>query len=151
MKVRLLDVFAIVKRGPMAELLLKIPIIPPTGDHYNRCRIVSPRFGKSFIQWYHTQQAKDWWETVAAYAAGRSVPGKSLKLTYVIYLANRQSMGDTANYEKCIGDALQKCGAIENDRYIDEQHQYRRIDPVLAPLTVIWVRSAQEQLFREPE
>ena len=56
-------------------------------------------------------------------------------------------MADTANNEKCIADALEKCGAIENDRYIDEQHQYRRIDPIKAPLTVIWIRSNQETLF----
>lgn len=135
----------------MPELKLQIPVIPPTGDHYNRARIVTPRRGASFIQWYHTARAKEWWQTVEAYVAGRRVPGHSLKLTYVIYLPDRRSMGDTANYEKCIGDALQKCGAIENDRYIDEQHQYRRIDPTRAPLTVIKISSLQEQLFKEPE
>ena len=134
----------------MAELKLQIPVIPPTGDHYNRARIVTPRGKKPFITWYHTEQAKAWWDTVAAYVAGRTVPGHSLKLTYVIYLPDRRSMGDTANYEKCIGDALQKCGAIENDRYIDEQHQYRRIDPIRAPLTVIWIRSDVDLVFQEP-
>lgn len=135
----------------MPELMLKIPVVPPTGNHYNRARIVTPRRGGSFIQWYHTAQAKAWWDTVAAYAAGRSVPGRSLKLTYVIYLENHSREGDTANYEKCIADALQKCGVIENDRYIDEQHQYRRIDPIKAPLTVIWVRSEQGTLFEDPQ
>ena len=133
----------------MPELFLKIPVIPPTGNHYNRVRIVTPRRGAAFVQWYHTAQAKAWWDTVAAYAAGRKVPGKSLRMTYVIYLPNRRSMGDVANYDKCISDALQECGAIENDRYIDEQHQFRRIDPILAPLTVIKVQSLEAQLFEE--
>lgn len=131
----------------MPELILKIPVIPPSGNNYTRARIVTPRHAKPFISWYHTAAAEAWWDTVAAYAAGRSVPGKCLKLTYVVYLANRSSMGDTANYEKCIADALQKCGAIENDRYIDEEHQYRRIDPTLAPLTVIKISGMQENLF----
>lgn len=135
----------------MPELLLKIPVIPPSGNNYTRARIVTPRGGKSFISWYHTAAAEAWWDTVAAYVAGRSVPGKVLKLTYVVYLPDRKSMGDTANYEKCIADALQKCGCIENDRYIDEEHQYRRIDPIRAPLTVIKISGLQEQLFKEPE
>ena len=134
----------------MPELMLKIPVIPPSGNNYTRARIVTPRGGKPFISWYHTAEAEAWWQTVAAYAAGRTVPGKVLTLTYVVYLVNRAGMADTANYEKCIADALQKCGAIENDRYIDEQHQYRRIDPTKAPLTVIWIRSDQEQLFEDP-
>ena len=130
--------------------MLKIPVIPPSGNNYTRASIVTPRGGKPFISWYHTAEAEAWWQTVAAYVAGRTVPGKVLTLTYVVYLTNRAGMADTANYEKCIADALQKCGAIENDRYIDEQHQYRRIDPTKAPLTVIWIRSDQETLFEDP-
>ena len=51
-----------------------------------------------------TIQTEAWWQTVAAYAAGRTVPGKVLTLTYVVYLVNRAGMADTANYEKCIAD-----------------------------------------------
>ena len=134
----------------MSELRLEIPLIPPSGNHYKTYRIVAPRSrAQPFAQWYLTPEAEAWNEAVAAINGGRRLLGKDLVLSFVVYLRDRKSMPDLANCEKCIGDALQKCGAIENDRYINEQHQYRRFSAARAPLTVIVIRSDQEQMFTE--
>ena len=129
----------------MSELRLVVPMIPPTGNHYKDCRIISPRGGgKAFLQWYHTPEAEAWWVCVAMVNAGRHIAGPSLEVSYIVFVAERRT--DTDNFAKCILDSLTKCGAIEDDRYVDDVHGHRRVDKT-NPHTVIVVKTDQEQLL----
>jgi len=129
----------------MSELRLVVPAIPPSGNNYTRARIVVPRSGKPFISWYHTAEAEAWWATVAAYNRGQQIRGGALELQYIVYTVNKRGRADWDNYGKTIGDALTKCGAIEDDRFILDGHGHLRIDP-LNPRTVILVKCGQEAL-----
>lgn len=124
----------------LRELRIVVPETPPSGNNYTRARIVTPRGKKPFISWYHTKEAEAWWATVAGILAGRHVAGRSLEVSFIVFLKNRAGMADTDNYAKCCLDAIGKAGAIENDRYVDDVHGHRRIDPT-NPRTVILIRS----------
>jgi Holliday junction resolvase RusA-like endonuclease len=128
----------------MSELRLVVPMIPPSGNHYKTYRIATPRGGKSFVQWYPTPEAEAWWGAVQIINAGRAVRGQSLEISYIVFLPTGRA-SDVDNYAKCIFDALTKCGAIEDDRYVTDFHGHRRVD-LNNPRTVIVVKSDQEQL-----
>jgi Holliday junction resolvase RusA-like endonuclease len=128
----------------MSELRIVVPMIPPSGNHYKDCRIVFPRTKKPFLQWYHTREAEAWWWAVAMANKGQQIRGSVLEISYIVFLPQRRT--DTDNYSKCIFDALTKCNAIEDDRYVDDFHGHRRIDK-LNPRTVIVVKSNQEALL----
>lgn len=128
----------------MSELRLVVPMLPPTGNHYKDCRIVTPFNGKPFLHWYHTPEAKAWWDCVAMVNAGRHISGPSLDVSYIVFVAERRT--DTDNFAKCILDGLTKCKAIEDDRFVDDVHGHRRVDKV-NPRTVIVVKTDQEQLL----
>jgi len=130
----------------MSELRLEIPLIPPSGNLYKTYRIVFPRNGaKAFVQWHLTPEAEAFYAAVEMIAGGRHISGRSLEMTYIVFLPKRGG-ADTDNYSKCIWDSLKHARVIEDDRYIDDGHCHRRRDP-LNPRTVIIVKSAQEQLL----
>lgn len=130
----------------MSQLRLEIPLLPPSGNHYKTFRIVTPKSGaKPFAQWYLTAEAESWMAAVAMHAAGRQIRGASLELQYIVFFADRRRR-DTANFEKCIADALTHCGAIEDDSLITDTHGHKRFDP-MNPRTVIVVKTDQEQLL----
>lgn len=133
----------------MNELKLIIPAIPPSANHYNGMRPVVPRHGKPFIQVYPTEEAKAWWDMVAAINQGRQIRGPALELRYIVFLPNRRRR-DTDNFSKCLCDALTRCGAIEDDSLITDTHSHKRIDPA-NPRTVIIVRTQQEQMLTEEQ
>lgn len=127
------------------ELRLEVPMIPPSGNHYKSYRIVFPRNGaKAFVQWYETEEALAWLGAVAMVNAGRKIRGASLEVSYIVFLPSWRG-SDVDNYAKCIFDALTKCGAIEDDRFVDDFHGHRRVDAA-NPRTVIVIKSEQEQL-----
>ena len=129
----------------MAELRLVVPMLPPSGNLYKTYKIVFPRNGsKAFVHWYHTPEAEAWWECVAMVNAGRHISGNSLEVSYVVFAVERRI--DTDNFAKTVLDALTKCHAIEDDRYVDDVHGHRRIDK-LNPRTVIVVKTDQESLL----
>jgi crossover junction endodeoxyribonuclease RusA len=129
----------------MSELRLEIPLVPPSGNNYTRARIVTPRSGKPFISWYHTEEAKAWWNAVAAVAGGRQLRGASYTVSYVVWLPTK-ARRDVDNFAKCCLDALTKCGAIDDDSGVTEIHGYKRLDRA-NPRTVIVIRSEQGQMF----
>lgn len=131
----------------MNTLRLVVPAIPPSAGHYMAYRVVTPRFGKPFVQAYPTAQAKAWWDTVAAINAGRKLRGASLEIQYIVFLADHRKR-DIDNFAKCIFDSLTRAGAIEDDKLVDDFHGHRRYDP-LNPRTVIVVKSSQEQMFEK--
>jgi Holliday junction resolvase RusA-like endonuclease len=126
-----------------SELRLEIPMIPPSVGTYSRHRIVHGG-GKSFVQIYPTEEAKAWWDAVAAINAGRMIRGPSLELQFIVFLPDHRRR-DVDNFCKCLQDALVKCGAIEDDSFITDLHGHKRID-ALNPRTVIILRSNQAQL-----
>lgn len=128
----------------MSELRLVVPLVPPSGNTYKTFRIVMPRRGRAFAQWYHTEEAKSWWAAVAAVNGGRHISGASLEVSYVVFMPERRT--DVDNYGKCILDSLTHCGAIEDDRFVDDLHGHRRIDKA-NPRTVIVIKTDQEQLL----
>jgi len=130
----------------MSELRLVVPMLPPSGNHYKSYRIVVPKNGgKPFAQWYLTSEAEAWMDAVAVVAGGQQLRGPSLELQYIVYLPDRRRR-DTANFEKCLSDALTHCGAIEDDSLITDIHGHKRYDPA-NPRTVIVVRTEQESLL----
>lgn len=129
----------------MNELRLVIRMVPPSGNHYKTYRIVTPRGGKAFVQWYHTDEAVAWFGMVQAVAAGRVISGPSLEVAYVVFLPDRRKR-DTDNFAKTIFDGLTKAGVIEDDSLVDDFHGHRRYDPQ-DPRTVIVIKSPQEQMF----
>jgi Holliday junction resolvase RusA-like endonuclease len=128
----------------MSEIRLVVPMIPPSGNHYKDFQIITPLGKKPFVQWYHTAEAKAWWGMVEMVAGGRKLRGPSIEISYIVFLPQRRA--DVDNYSKCIFDALTEAGVIKDDRYVDDFHGHRRIDP-LNPRTVIVIKSAQEQMF----
>lgn len=133
----------------MNELRLVVPMTPPSGNNYSRARIVTPRGGKPFISWYHTELAESWYDMVAAVASGRKLRGQSLEISYIVFLPTKRK-ADVDNYAKCIFDALTKAGVIEDDKPVDDFHGHRRHDPV-KPRTVIVIKTTQEQMFESGE
>jgi len=130
----------------MSELRLVVPMIPPSGNNYKTYRIVFPKQGKAFVHWYLTEEAEAWFQIVAACNRGNKIRGTVLELQYIVFTVNRRGRADWDNYGKTIGDALTKCGAIEDDRLILDGHGHLRIDPT-NPRTVIVVKSNQESLL----
>lgn len=128
----------------MSELRLVVPMIPPSVGTYSRHRIVSSPGQKGFVQIYPTDEAKAWWDMVAAINRGQQVRGPALELSYIVFLPDKRRR-DLDNFGKCLCDALTKCGAIEDDSLITDIHAHKRIDP-LNPRTVIIIRSNQEEL-----
>jgi Holliday junction resolvase RusA-like endonuclease len=98
----------------MNELRLTIPGNPPTGNHYKK-----PNTRGGYLHWYLTAEAKAWYATVAALAAGRKVSGSRLMLDYRVYVPTRRR-GDLDNYLKCLQDSLVLAGVIEDDNLIVE-------------------------------
>lgn len=129
----------------MAELRLVVRMIPPSANHYKAFRVVTPRRGKPFAQWYLTEEAKAWFAMVAAVAQGRKIRGTEYELSVVVFMADGRPR-DADNFLKTICDALEHCGAIDNDKRITDLHMHRRMDAV-DPRTVIIVRTDQEQMF----
>lgn len=127
-----------------SELRLEIPMIPPSVGTYSRHRIVTPAHGKPFVQIYPTEEAKAWWDAVAAINAGRQIRGPSIELQFIVFLPDHRRR-DVDNFLKCLCDALTKCGAIEDDSFITDLHGHKRID-ALNPRTVIVLKSDQAQL-----
>lgn len=128
-----------------ADLRIVVPGNPPSGNTYKTYRIVPAGNGRSFVQWYHTPKAKEWWDLVAAAAAGRSIKAQSYQIHFIVYRETLRNV-DVDNYTKCIFDALTKAGVITDDRDVDDFHGHRRLDRD-NPRTVILVRSDQEQMF----
>jgi crossover junction endodeoxyribonuclease RusA len=129
----------------MNELRLTVPMVPPSGNHYKKFRVMPTANGKHVPSWYHTADAKVWWEEVALIAAGRRITGTSLEVQYIVYLPTRRK-ADVDNFAKCIFDALTRASVIDDDSLVDDFHGHRRYDP-LRPRTVIVVKSNQEQMF----
>lgn len=130
----------------MSELRLVIPMLPPSGNHYKTYRVVVPKHGgKPFVQWYLTEEAEAWMAAVAVIAAGQQIRGPALELQYIVFFPDHRRR-DTANFEKCIGDSLTKCGAIEDDSFITDTHGHKRIDAA-NPRTIIVVKTDQESLL----
>lgn len=117
----------------MTELILIIPIEPPTVNHY----VKHTRSGRHYV----TREALAFKQAVAIVAAGRSVEAKHYEVTYWVY-QGKKSKGDVANYEKCIGDGLVDAGVIHSDSAIIDYHQHKRRDWA-NPRTEITVRVAK--------
>ena len=131
----------------MPELRLTIPGVPPSGNHYKAFRVVTPRGGKAFAQWYLTAEAKDWMHTVQVIGAGRKLRGESYTISVAVFTPTARAL-DLDNAFKCILDSLQHSGVIDNDKRVTDLHGYRRIDR-LNPRTEVIVRTTQETLFQE--
>lgn len=132
----------------MPELRLEIPGIPPTGNHYKNCRIIVPKSGaKPFLQWYLTDEAEAWYQTVQVIVAGRQLRAEGYSVSYLVYVPDRRRR-DSDNWDKCVFDSLTKAGAIHDDSAVNERHAYKRIDRQ-NPRTVIVISTVQEQMFGE--
>lgn len=116
----------------MNELILTIPIEPPSGNHYKSFRVI----GKH-ASWYLTKQAKAWHEEVAFAAKQkigcwtadgscdcRIVTGKAHEITYTVYQGSG-SRGDVDNYAKCILDSLVKAGVLKSDASVVSLHAHK--------------------------
>lgn len=103
----------------MTELLLTIPLIPPSVNMYVR----HTRTGRHYV----TSEATAFMEAIAIIAGGRRVTAKAYEVSYTVYLGAKQK-GDVANFEKCIGDGLVKAGVIHSDDAIVDYHQHKRRD-----------------------
>lgn len=106
-----------------------VPLVPPSVNHYWKfwvhrgvlCSGVTPE-GKAFLQ------------AVAIFARGQTLIDETktdyaikktrYAVTYRVYLGEGDR-GDLANFEKAIGDGLQKARVIHSDDAIDEYHQYK--------------------------
>jgi len=130
----------------MNELVLTIPIEPPSGNHYKSFRVI----GKH-ASWYLTAKAKAWHVEVymAAAAASncytrdgsckcRMVSGVAHEVTYTVYQGSG-SRGDVDNYAKCILDALVKAGALKSDASVVSLHAHKVRDRV-NPRTEIHIK-----------
>ena len=132
----------------MSELRIVVPRVPPSGNHYKTYRIATAQTGKSFVHWYHTPQAEEWWAHVARAAAGRQLIADSYEIHFIVYRETLHNT-DVDNYSKCIFDGLTKAKVISDDKYVDDFHGHRRLDRA-NPRTVILVRAAQSQLEMQP-
>ena len=130
----------------MTELRLVVPSVPPSGNHYRTYRVVNAG-KKSFVQWYHTARAKEWWNLVAAAAKGRRLAAESYEVHFIVYRATLRNT-DVDNFSKCVFDGLTRAGVIPDDKYIDDFHGHRRLDRQ-NPRTVILLRASQKQMFAE--
>lgn len=132
----------------MAELRLEIPGVPPSGNHYKTFRVMPTRAGKNIPSWYLTKEAKEWFATVAAIAAGRQIRAFTYVVSYVVFTPSLVCT-DVDNYGKCILDSISLpngAGVIDNDKKVTDLHCYRRLDRA-KPRTVVVIRTEQESLL----
>jgi Holliday junction resolvase RusA-like endonuclease len=117
-----------------------IPLIPVSVNHYWDFKIVR---GRIFVQ--VSKDAKAFMDALAIFSRGQKVVAKEYVLTFRVYLG-KGDRGDIANFEKGIGDGLQKAGVIHSDGAIMESHQYKYRDWA-NPRTEIEV-SAKDSLMK---
>ncbi len=129
----------------MPELRFEIPGVPPSGNHYKHFRVMPTPNGKHIPSWYHTKEAKQWFATVDAIAAGRKLRGETYTVSYVVFTGSLVCT-DVDNYAKCILDSLGQAGVIDNDKKVVDLHGYRRVDRN-NPRTIVIIRTAQETLL----
>jgi Holliday junction resolvase RusA-like endonuclease len=105
-----------------------VPLIPVSVNHYWDLKIVR---GKIFAP--VSPEAKAFMDAIAIFRRGQQVFSEKcrakpcsckLKLVFKVYLG-KGDRGDTANFEKGIGDGLVKAGIIHSDNSIIESHQYK--------------------------
>jgi Holliday junction resolvase RusA-like endonuclease len=114
-----------------------VPLAPPSGNHYKK-----PSRRGGFLSFYHTPEAKAWFDAVALVAYGMEVFGTEHAVEYRVY-RGKGSRGDLDNYSKCILDGLQRAGVIKNDDTVVEMHGYKFRDRE-NPRTEIIIRALNE-------
>ena len=118
----------------MERLIIVIPQIPPSLNHYRKQRVVAGR-----VSWYMGDRAKVWFAVFQAIVNGRTLPGERYALEYRVFAGTRR-LFDIDNAAKIVGDSLQKCGVIKDDAQISEIHGYREYDKI-NPRTEIILRT----------
>ncbi len=84
----------------LSTIVFTVPLEPPSGNHYKK----PSRLG-GFLSFYHTPEAKAWFDAVALVAYGMEVVGKEHAVEYRVY-RGKGSRGDVDNYAKVILDGL---------------------------------------------
>lgn len=92
------------------SVLIEIPLIPVSGNHY-KVPVWSQR------RFYVTKEAQAFKDAVAIFARGQVCNGKRLQAHITVYLGKGDRL-DAGNVEKVPLDALQDCGVIKNDSRI---------------------------------
>lgn len=109
----------------MRELRMTVHMEPPSGNHYKK-----PRFFAGGISWYHTEEAKAWFQEVLAAAIGIEAPtieGKTHLIEYTVY-QGFGSRGDVDNYAKCILDGLTRAEVLKSDASVVDLICHKRRD-----------------------
>ena len=135
-----------------AELRIVVHAEPPSGNHYKTFRVIEQwavrngrRVKVPIPTWYHTDEAKQWWQLVSTASGGRELLGKNITVHYIVYQGSG-SRGDVDNYAKTILDSLVHAKVLKTDSGVTDLHGHKRRDRE-NPRTVILVKSSQEQLF----
>jgi len=110
------------------KIRLHLPY-PPTGNHYQKYRVLRPRKGgKPIVQTYLSKAAKDYYKLVWSVVnrAGANAQWTTpVKITMMIHPPDRRKR-DNSNLWKCVEDALALAKVVKDDNQFVEHHDYRR-------------------------
>jgi crossover junction endodeoxyribonuclease RusA len=102
---------------------------PPTGNHYQKYRVMRPRKGgKPIVQTYLSKAAKEYYKNVWSIVVRAGANARwttPVKITAVLHPPDRRKR-DNSNLWKCIEDALAKAEVVMDDNQFVEHHDYRR-------------------------
>jgi Holliday junction resolvase RusA-like endonuclease len=123
----------------MRELLISVPLVPPSVNHYKR-----PIILRGHISFTISKAAREYKRCVAIFSRGQSVADAKARyeLDVVVYLGHNQR-GDGDNFWKVIADGLVEACVIHSDAAVDDWILRKRRDPK-NPRTEITVRVMSE-------
>lgn len=114
--------------APNSYAKIIVPLQPVSVNHYWDLKIVR---GKIFAP--VSADARAFMDAIAIFSRGQRVFMEkcrkkpcicNLRLVFKVYLG-KGARGDTANFEKGIGDGLVKAGVVHTDNSFIEQFQYK--------------------------
>ncbi len=123
---------------------LTLPV-PPSSNHYWKPRCIYNRSRSKYIGTiYKTAEAKEYCHTVQSIAllADCTPYQKGVQVVFHMIWYRGNMLGDLANRERCVEDALQ--GVLyENDRQIEAKHTEWILDRA-NPRVEVWVTRYDE-------
>jgi Holliday junction resolvase RusA-like endonuclease len=128
-------------------LKIVVGITPPSVNHYMKYR-VAPINGHQQVVTYPSKEAKAWWRSIEAAAAGRSIECVEYEVAYVVYQGSGER-GDVDNYAKCVLDGLVKAQVFDSDHKVVAVHGYKVRDRE-NPRTEIFIREHGQLNLLQP-